>query len=120
MYNRFIDADYTSSAFSIGFALLAVSYLKSNAPLIIGLMFIAIGLLSVNAYSFKNIARTLKLIYYVIMPVEMVMAAYAFSRIELSNFIAVSLFIALANLIVIIVLKRRLSILSKHGKYQPG
>lgn len=115
MFSRFIDADHTSSAFSIGFAMLAVSYFnKSNASLIIGLIFISIGLFVVNEYSLKNIAQTLKLIYYVIIPMEMVMAAYAFGKIDMSYFFTVTFLIALPKLIVIIALKRRI----KYGKDQ--
>lgn len=113
MFNRFIDANYTSSAFSIGFGMLAVSYLKSNPFFIIGLIFLLIGMCSINEYSVKNIAQTLKLIYLTVIPVEIIIALYAYNNIGMSDFFRVTMVIALSNLIVILVLKRRLNILKK-------
>lgn len=119
MLNRYIDSDNISSAFSFGFGLLLVSYFKPNifiANTTIGLIFLIIGICSVNAYSIKNIARTLRLFYFIFIPVEIIIAVLTLNNIDFSDFIKITFVIAFANLIIISVLKRRLSILKKGDK----
>ncbi|MEW5953177.1 MAG: hypothetical protein AB1815_05405 [Bacillota bacterium] len=113
MYNRFNYADHTSSAFSIGFGILSVAYLKSYPFIVVGLIFISIGMISVNEYSVKNITGTLKLICLLIIPMEIIIAVYAFSKIDRSYFLVVTMLITLANIIVITTLKRRHNVLIK-------